>query len=162
MSDDQDLRKEAVESWLAKAEDDLAQAIHNVETDFDRYWLIAYHAQQAAEKFIKSFLIHHQVPFGKTHYIDNLRDLVRGVDSELADRLAKADDLTRYAVEVRYPATLTAADVDAEEAERAMETATHVKNLIAESLSASSDTDADPDPPPDQLEPGGNSDKVRS
>ena len=57
----------------------------------------------AAEKYIKAFLVRHQVEFPKTHDIGRLRQLVAHRDAALAERLEKADVLTPYGVDMRYP-----------------------------------------------------------
>lgn len=64
---------------------------------------VAFHSQQAAEKFIKSLLVRHQVEFPKTHDILLLRGLLAKVDAGLAAQLAFADWLTPFGVDVRYP-----------------------------------------------------------
>ena len=58
------------------------------------YENVGFHAQQAAEKFIKAFLVRHQVEFPKSHNVALLRQLVARVDPRLAETLAAADALT--------------------------------------------------------------------
>lgn len=70
------------------------------------YENVGFHAQQATEKFIKAFLVRHQLEFPKTHNIALLRQLVAQTDRDLADRLTPADALTPYGVEFRYPGDL--------------------------------------------------------
>ncbi len=64
---------------------------------------VAFHSQQAAEKFIKAVLVRHQIEFPKTHDILLLRGLLAKVDAGLAAQLTFADWLTPFGVEVRYP-----------------------------------------------------------
>jgi len=48
---------------------------------FEDYENVGFHAQQAAEKFIKAFLVRHQIEFPKTHDIGLLRQLVARVEA---------------------------------------------------------------------------------
>jgi HEPN domain-containing protein len=106
-----------VEQWLDKARKDLT-AGEFFSGRFEDYESVGFHAQQAAEKFIKAFLVRHQLEFPKTHDITVLRRLVARVDSELANGLATADALTPYGVEFRYPGDLPS--VSRNEGERAV------------------------------------------
>ena len=87
---------------------DLAAGEALVKDRFHASWIIAYHARQAAEKFIKAYLVACGMSPDergfRTHEIDDLRLLVRRFEEELAESLAMADELSEYAVEARYPA----------------------------------------------------------
>ncbi len=67
------------------------------------YDLVGFHAQQAAEKALKALLIKHQVPFGKTHDLEDLLRLAEPVVPGIRQELAEAEALTTYAVDARYP-----------------------------------------------------------
>jgi HEPN domain-containing protein len=64
---------------------------------------VGFHAQQAAEKYVKAFLAHHQCAFPKTHDIDELLDRAATVDRAFAESLRTAVALNPYAVDERYP-----------------------------------------------------------
>jgi HEPN domain-containing protein len=96
------------------------------------YENVGFHAQQAAEKFIKAFLVRHQIEFVKTHDIAVLRKLVARVDPDLAKTLAPADALTPYGVEFRYPGDLPS--VLRDEGEKAVRLAEQTRDLIISSL----------------------------
>lgn len=89
-----------------RAHKDLVAAEVLLKEGFEDYENVGFHAQQAAEKFIKAFLVRHQIEFPKTHNIALLRQLVGSVDSELAKALDVSDALTPYGVEFRYPGDL--------------------------------------------------------
>ena len=61
-----------------------------------------FHSQQAAEKSAKAFLAFHNVPFRRTHDLQELGNQCAAVEPSLADVLVEADDLTDYAVIFRY------------------------------------------------------------
>ena len=96
------------------------------------YENVGFHAQQAAEKFIKAFLVRHQVEFPKTHNIAVLAQLVATVDAKLAKSLIAADALTPYGVEFRYPGDLPS--VSRNEGEKALRLAEQTRDLILASL----------------------------
>jgi HEPN domain-containing protein len=92
-----------VQQWLSKARKDLRAASVLLAADLDDYENVGFHAQQAAEKFIKAFLVRHQIEFPKTHDIAVLRGLVAQVEQRTSERLAPAEVLTPYGVTFRYP-----------------------------------------------------------
>ena len=59
-----------VMQWLILADEDLNLASHAFGLGAKSpYRLIAYHAQQCAEKYLKAFLVYHNVDFPYTHSI---------------------------------------------------------------------------------------------
>ena len=121
-----------VQRWLDKAGKDLAAAEVLLKGDFEDYENVGFHAQQAAEKFIKAFLVRHQIEFPKTHDIALLRRLVAGLDPTLAEKLSPADVLTPYGVEFRYPGELP--PVSLERGTEAFQLANETRKLILEHL----------------------------
>lgn len=121
-----------VQQWLDKARKDLAAAEVLLKEGFGDYENVGFHAQQAAEKFIKAFLVHYQVEFPKSHNVALLRQLVARVDPRLAETLVAADALTPYGVEFRYPGDLPS--VSRDEGEKAIRLAAQTRALITESL----------------------------
>lgn len=120
-----------VQGWLRKAEGDLRAAEHLMEVMQDDYFTVAFHAQQAAEKFLKAFLVRHQIPFPKTHKIRQLLELAAQVDSSLKEKLSSADMLTPFGVEFRYPREEVA---NFETARQAIEEAKRVRMMILSHL----------------------------
>lgn len=91
------------EEWLAHAESDLNLARLSKDRDDILPEQVCFHAQQAAEKALKSVLLHRKVEFPFIHDIEVLLEIM--IQSELvvpAD-VAEAGALTPYAVEARYP-----------------------------------------------------------
>jgi HEPN domain-containing protein len=121
-----------VQQWLNRAHKDLAAGEVLLKGGFEDYENVGFHAQQSAEKFIKAFLVSHQIEFPKTHDIALLRQLVTRVDPELAEKLAIADALTRYGVEFRYPGDLPL--VSSSEGERVLRLAEQTRNLLVDSM----------------------------
>jgi HEPN domain-containing protein len=93
------------------------------------FWgTIGFHPQQAAEKFLKAFLVHHQIEFPKTHDLMQLLELVALIDKPLAISLNEAIELNPYGVEVRYPGDVPT--MNFEDAEHALYLASMVREGI--------------------------------
>jgi HEPN domain-containing protein len=73
--------------WLAKAETDLLVCERLLAQGAEFSEVVAFHAQQAAEKSLKALLVARQVEFPKTHDIERLLELVGLGDGSLAAAL---------------------------------------------------------------------------
>ncbi len=97
-------RAEDVRAWLQKAALDLRAAEHETSAAEPGLWAdVAFHAQQAAEKSLKAFLAWHDVPFRKTHNIEELGRACVALDATLGTIVDRAVPLTEYAWKFRYP-----------------------------------------------------------
>jgi len=97
-------RAEDVRAWLEKAALDLHAAEYETSATEPGLWAdIAFHAQQAAEKSLKAFLAWHDVPFRKTHNIQELGLACAALDATLSTIVDRAVPLTEYAWKFRYP-----------------------------------------------------------
>ena len=126
------VRWDFVQQWLDKAHKDLRAAEVLLGGNFDDYENVGFHAQQAAEKFIKAFLVRHQIEFSKTHNIGALRQLVSQLDPALAQQTSGADALTPYGVEFRYPGDLPV--LSRSEGSEALRLAKLVRDAVLASL----------------------------
>jgi len=123
-----------VRDWIAFADEDLRlarSAMNMTGQEGPPYRLIAYHAQQCAEKCLKAYLVCHKVDFPYTHNISTLLELC----SDYADwptRLRDAEELTNYAISTRYPSE--AEEVTAYDARRAVELAEQVRSQVRAAL----------------------------
>jgi HEPN domain-containing protein len=124
-----DARAEDVRAWLRKAELDLRAAAHEVSAAEAGLWSdVVFHAQQATEKALKAFLAWHDVPFRKTHNLEEVGRQCVAVDSTLEALADQAAPLTEYAWKFRYPGE--SEEATREEAEQALATARHVYEAI--------------------------------
>ena len=94
---------ELVLQWLEKAAADLGAAEQLSAEPCAFREIVAFHCQQAAEKYLKAFLVCRQIEFPRTHDIALLLDRVAVADVALAESLQEADTLTPFGVETRYP-----------------------------------------------------------
>jgi HEPN domain-containing protein len=123
-----------VREWLTYADDDLRFAHIGFTLPGEQrppYHLVAYHAQQCAEKHLKAYLVFHGVDFPRTHNISALLELCSDY-AEWPLALRDAEALTDYAVATRYPGE--AATVTAEDAQRAIENAEQVRTQVRAAL----------------------------
>ncbi|HEV8712511.1 MAG TPA: HEPN domain-containing protein [Candidatus Binatia bacterium] len=134
-----------VQSWLRKAEGDLRAAERLLEVPQEDYFAAAFHAQQAAEKFLKALLVRLQIPFPKTHDIEQLLQLATPSDPSLEEELTSATILTPYGIEFRYPGEEIA---DLETAQQAVDEAKQVKTVVLGRLQDYLNPGRLPDPDP--------------
>jgi len=119
---------DAVQTWLEYADEDLDCAHSALQQARPSLRGAAFHSQQAAEKFVKCFLVRHQVEFDRTHDIGKLLEDVRLVSDDLAGSLQLASQLTQFAVAGRYPGGTRPASTEA--AEPPIGTAERVWTLV--------------------------------
>ncbi len=97
------LRVEEAREWLRLATRDLRVAELALRDTPPLVGEALYHAQQAAEKALKGFLVWHGVKYPLTHDIGRLLDICAPLDHTLDPALLAAVDLTQFAVRFRYP-----------------------------------------------------------
>lgn len=120
--------------WVGHANDDMRVARHTLTLpDECPYRLVAYHAQQCVEKYLKAYLVLRGIDFPFTHNIARLLELC-SEQSTWADELKDAEELTPFAITARYPGDdEPVSDV---EARRAVDIATRACEKIRIALSA--------------------------
>jgi HEPN domain-containing protein len=93
-------KAEVVQGWLRKAASD----VRTLEAALGAGSLdgACFHAQQAAEKYLKGFLAFHDTPFPYTHNLADLTELCAEIDVSFHSLTPMASELTPYAVRVRY------------------------------------------------------------
>ena len=114
--------------WLAKAALDLRAGDHSFTAVPPLVDDIVFHAQQAAEKCFKAFLTWHQVPFRKTHSLEELGEQCLAIDASLRGTVDRAVPLTEYAWKFRYPAEVATPTED--EARAALSDARAVSDAV--------------------------------
>lgn len=117
-----------VRQWLAKADEDIRACEALVNGDPPFCYPACFHAQQAAEKYLKALLTWRQIEFPKTHDIGQLLDLLRPAFPDLASDLRDATLLTPFGVEIRYPGDQPEPTV--EETRQALGVAGQVRDAI--------------------------------
>ena len=118
-------------AWLAKAAGDIKAAeILGAVTALGG--AAVFHRQQAAEKAMKGFLAWHDVPFRKTHDLEEIGEACIAIDSKFKEIVDHTIPLTQYAWKYRYPGEPRGPTQ--EEVEVALTLAHEVYDAIAASL----------------------------
>lgn len=89
-----------VRGWLRKASSDAVPM--DASLNAGALDAACFHAQQAAEKWLKAYLIHREKDFPYTHNLSKLVEICAGWDESFRSLMPLAASLTPYAVELRY------------------------------------------------------------
>jgi HEPN domain-containing protein len=122
------------QGWLRKAEEDLHVARELMERDRISYSPVGFHGQQAVEKFLKGLLTRHQIPFPKTHDIEELLVLAEKATPGIHAELRDAEVLSPNGVEIRYPGERP--DLDQSQGAEAVRLAAQVRMAVLQRLEA--------------------------
>ncbi|MHB0946371.1 MAG: HEPN domain-containing protein [Sedimentisphaerales bacterium] len=123
--------KDDIKQWLVVAESDFRAYTILAGEDVPPAIAVCFHCQQYVEKLLKAVLTLNGIESPKTH---DLRSLGISVCQYVADMKAlidKADELTIYGVETRYPAAVEISDT---EMKQAVEIATEIGNVLKKYL----------------------------
>ena len=91
--------------WIDKAEGHFATASREIRVQkFPNYDAVCFHAQQCAEKYLKALLQESEIPFGKTHHLVALLELLLKAEPSWELLRPQMQSLNAYSVSVRYPA----------------------------------------------------------
>jgi HEPN domain-containing protein len=96
---------EIIKQWIEKGDHDLGTAQVTFLYLPDYRDTIAFHCQQAVEKYLKGFLFYHDIPFKKLHSLNYLLSLLSQLIEISDDFFDDASVLEDYSVEIRYPDT---------------------------------------------------------
>lgn len=130
-----EIRRKVIQ-WLNYADEDLRLARHALTLATGvPYRLVAYHAQQCAEKSLKAYLVSHRIDFPYTHNISRLLELCDD-RARWGAALLDAEVLSVYAITTRYPGEDE--EVTRDEALLAIELAETVKEVVGRELAGTS------------------------
>ena len=87
--------------WFVRAQADLDACAALIQAELAAEAL--FHAQQCAEKTMKAILTWHQIPFKKTHDLDELKLACLPLAGDAAIHLQGIERLSQYAWRFRYP-----------------------------------------------------------
>lgn len=117
-----------VKNWFARGDDDLALVKIILEKGSGSTNLACFHAQQAAEKYLKGFLAHHELHVRKIHDLNVLLADCKRVDASFGKLQDDAIFLNQFYIESRYPDDYV--EFPREDAEKAYKAAAGVKEFI--------------------------------
>ena len=94
---------EEIKQWIEKADHDLGSAKIIYLHLPDYFDTIAFHCQQAVEKYIKAILVFYNVEFQRSHDLVYLLELLSRKIEIDESRFRKAFTLNNFGVQIRYP-----------------------------------------------------------
>lgn len=92
-----------VQEWLEKADEDFNFASSNLIEKDSFFAQICFHFQQAAEKYLKSFIVAYDLEFEKIHNLLHLLEICARKDSSLNSLQGECDLLNSSYIDTRYP-----------------------------------------------------------
>jgi HEPN domain-containing protein len=90
-------------AWIKKAEHDFLSIQNNIYATETPWDVVCFHAQQAAEKILKAFIIYHGYTVEKTHDLIQLLSVCVKIESSLSVLELDCQQLNYYSVSSRYP-----------------------------------------------------------
>jgi len=123
-------RLDLVRAWIRKAENDLT-ALRLALGAGQALDTACFHAQQAAEKYLKAYLVFSDLDLPPTHSLVRLAEKCAQQDPAFLGLRSLMETLTPYAVELRYDADF---EPTLEVAEEAREIALKIRAFIATRL----------------------------
>jgi HEPN domain-containing protein len=124
--------KNATRLWLTKAENDLLNIRNNLHAPHVPWDTVCFHAQQAAEKHLKAFLVAKgQLP-PRSHDLVSLLALCAESEPALAVLEADCRRLTYYGTTSRYPDE--AFEPDEEDGREAFAASLRIERLVVRHL----------------------------
>ncbi|MCX7838134.1 MAG: HEPN domain-containing protein [Anaerolineae bacterium] len=122
---------EILADWINKAEGDYNTARRELTARRKpNYDAVCFHAQQCAEKYLKAFLVSHEIDPPRTHNLIELLKLCSAKDGTFELLHPSLDLLNAYAVDIRYPGEFSTKD-EARDAVKAMK---HVREFVRSKL----------------------------
>ncbi len=124
--------QQLVKAWIDKAEEDYHFA-SSLIPDSPYYSQICFHFHQAVEKFLKSYIIAHDLDFQKIHDLPILLKICMQKNAELQKIMDDCKFLNRYYIDTRYPVHWPT-NYDKEETLRAQIAAENIRKAIKAAL----------------------------
>lgn len=123
---------EEIKQWIEKADHDLGSAKIIYLHLPDYFDTIAFHCQQAVEKYLKALLIFYQIDFLRSHDLIYLLDLLSEKLQITDSRFKNAFVLNNFSVQIRYPNKIV--KLTSEEIETAIEISQEFRNFAVTNI----------------------------
>jgi HEPN domain-containing protein len=119
--------------WTSKADEDFEFARINLDEGKNFYAQICFHLQQAAEKYLKAFIIAHDLEFRRVHDLCLLLKICSTHNPSFEGLREDCEFLTAYYVDTRYPVHWPT-KFSKEEAQKALQSADHIRIFVRNML----------------------------
>jgi len=121
-------RKAELQQWKEIADSDLNLAIFSSQNMWPApHAIICFHCQQAVEKYLKWFLVLHNIEPPKVHDLSEIKKLCEKIEPQFSAISEKCSILTGYAVQARYPNEMR---VEKQDMDKALEYAKEIREFI--------------------------------
>jgi len=125
---------EIVKEWIEKAEEDYGFACASMENT-DYFAQVCFHFQQAAEKYLKAFIVAHKLEFRAVHNLLELLEICRQNEPGIQELQEACRFLNPFYIDTRYPVHWPA-HYDKNTGIKAKEETSKIKDWVKKSLSA--------------------------
>ena len=126
-------KPEIIEEWLKRANEDFEFAFSNLKDRSQFHSHICFHFHQAAEKYLKAFIIAHDLELEKIHDLLKLLKTCQAKDPTLSCLRKSCEFLNPFYIETRYP-THWPICYSKEEAQKAKDAAQKIAKTIIDLL----------------------------
>ncbi|TAM94271.1 MAG: HEPN domain-containing protein [Chitinophagaceae bacterium] len=120
--------KRMFDQYIKKAKNDFLSIKNNLASDEIPADTCCFHAQQAAEKYLKAYLDYNNLEIPKIHDLVKLMKLCMNINPDFVALEPKLKLLSEYSVTPRYPDEKD--DITVEDAKIAYQTSLAVKEFI--------------------------------
>lgn len=122
-----------VKEWLVEAEEDFAFGSVSLE-EHDRFFSrVCFHFQQAAEKYLKAFIVANELGLKRIHNLQILLDICKKKDKEFEELREVCIFLNAFYIDTRYP-TFWPVGRSRKEAEKAREETKKIGDFIKKKI----------------------------
>jgi len=122
-----------IKEWIRKAEEDHQFASINLKEKRPFYGQICFHFQQAAEKYLKAFIIANDLEFQKIHDRSLLAKICATQDRSLEQVKDDCEFLNTFYIDTRYPVHWPT-NFSETEARKASQACLKIRNLVLSKL----------------------------
>lgn len=126
------MQNEVVREWLEKADEDYGFGSISIEHS-DFYSQICFHFQQAAEKYLKAFVVANKLEFRPIHNLIELLEICKQKDQSIKAIEEPCQYLNPFYIDTRYPVHWPS-NYDKDTAEKAKESAGEIRRWVKNQL----------------------------
>lgn len=123
-----------IDEWLAKADEDYLFTEKYLQNEESFFAPLCFHCQQAAEKYLKSYIVAKELSFLKIHDINELREVCQDHEESFEEIRDECALLSRYYIDTRYP-TVWPVGYTKEDAWTALEAVGRIREFVKTKLS---------------------------
>ena len=124
---------EIVQEWIEKAEEDFQFALANLQERDSFFAQICFHFHQSAEKYLKAYIIAHDLEFRKAHDLPMLKRVCQTMDPAFGQLNESCEYLNTFYIETRYPVHCPT-HFSREETEKAHQFAERIRSFAKQKL----------------------------